>query len=140
MNKCTINFEFEFGMIDNRHMNMTIQNQDNLMHVVPHLNNKATASMEIALPTEIKMTFFGKNPEDTCIDSQGNITQDMYVKILKIDFDGFDLNEIFLHQKIKLHTEHGSEITTSYVGFNGSIVLNFPESNVFTQYLSCCNI
>ena len=59
----------------------------------------------------------------------------MYVKITAITLDKFKLNKIFLHQKMKLLTENKKEITTSYIGFNGSIFIDMPESTVFSQYL-----
>jgi hypothetical protein len=59
----------------------------------------------------------------------------MYFKIVSILLDGFELNNIFLHQKIKLLTETNQEIMTSYVGLNGAVLIDLSESSVFSQYL-----
>ena len=133
---CKIQFKFEFGLINNQFMQVNVinGNQNNL--VIPNNNNIGIVEFSVELPTQIMLTFTGKNPNtDTLVDENGNITKDMYVKIVSILLDGFELNNIFLHQKIKLLTETNQEIITSYVGFNGSIRIDLSESSVFSQYL-----
>ena len=133
---CKIKFEFEFGSIDNRFMQVTVINRDQTNLVTPNDSNIGIVEIDIELPTQIILTFTGKNPDtDTLADENGNITKDIYVKIVSILLDGFELNDTYLHQKIKLLTETNQEIITSYIGFNGSIQMDLSESSVFSQYL-----
>jgi hypothetical protein len=104
--------------------------------VIPNSDNIGTVDFDVELPTQVVLKFSGKNSDtDTLIDENGNIISDMYVKINSASMDGFDLNKIFLHQKIKLLTESGQAIQTSYFGFNGISTIEMPESSVFSQYL-----
>jgi hypothetical protein len=106
--------------------------------VLPGHDNRARLEFDITLPTQITCKFSGKNSNtDTVLDSEGKITADVYIKIVKIEFDGFELNESFMHKKIKLCTDDAREIVTSYIGFNGFINFDFAESDVFKQYLLC---
>ena len=136
INSCTIKIVFEFGSINGRIMQTTVINQDFTKLVVPDKNNIATVGFVIDLPTQVMLYFAGKNANtDTLVDKNGKIVGDMYVKILEISMDGFVLNEKFLHQKIKILTETGAEIVTSYIGFNGCVCIDMAKSDIFSQYL-----
>jgi hypothetical protein len=136
INSCTFKIVFEFGSIDSRIMQTTVVNGDFTKRVIPNKNNIATVEFGIDLPTQIVLYFTGKNANtDTLVDENGKIVGDMYVKILQVSMDGFELNEKFLHQKMKIQTEAGAEIVTSYIGFNGSMCINMAESDIFSQYL-----
>jgi hypothetical protein len=137
LHACKIQFKFEFGSIDNRFIQVIVINGNQTNLVIPNDDHIGIAELSIELPTQLILTFTGKDPNtDTLVDKNGNITKDMYVKIISISLDGFELNNIFLHQKIKLLTETNQEITTSYVGFNGTVLIDMSESSVFSQYLS----
>ena len=130
-------FKFEFGLFDNRHMQVQVINGDYTNLVSPNSDNVGTVDFDIELPTCVILKFSGKNSKtDTSVDAEGNIISDMYVKINSISMDGFELNNVFLHQKIKLLTESGSEIQAPYIGFNGTVTIEMSESCVFFQYLS----
>jgi len=113
---------------------MTVLVDDILLK--PSDDNYAIFEKEINLPTELVIKTAGKNHKyDTKIDAAGNIYEDLAVQIESISLDSFELSDVYLHQKIKILTESGDEYTTSYFGFNGTIMLNFSESNVFSQVL-----
>lgn len=136
LNICKVKFIFEFGLLDNRYMQTSVTSGNHSQLVIPDSNNIGTVEFDVELPTQIVLKFSGKNSAtDTQIDADGNIIRDMYVKINSISMDGFDLNKIFLHQKMKLLTESGQEIQTSYFGFNGISTIEMPESSVFSQHL-----
>jgi hypothetical protein len=138
LNTCKLKFEFEFGSIQDRRMDLEIVNDNSTLPIIPGADGRAKIQINIKLPTKVILRFGGKNANtDTIIDSQGNIINDMFVKIVKIDFDGFELGQVFLHQKIQLHTYDDQIITTSYIGHNGQITFDFTESDVFRQYLLC---
>lgn len=141
LNTCKIQFKFDFGLVDNRFMQTSVITSNNIYSIIPDKNKSGIVEFDIDLPTQVMLKFTGKNSNtDTLIDDNGNIVGDMYVKITAITLDKFKLNKIFLHQKMKLLTENKKEITTSYIGFNGSIFIDMPESTVFSQYLLMNNI
>ena len=137
-NNCTVEFQFEFSAIAGRHMQVAITVNSNDLYTVTPTDTLVTGTkINIELPSQIVLTFFGKNHNtDTVLDSDGNITQDIFVKILSISIDGFQLNEKFLHQKLKLVTVDNQEIFTAYIGFNGNITIDLSAHTVFSQYLS----
>lgn len=137
-NNCTVEFQFEFSAIAGRHMQVAIIVNSNDLYTVNPTDKLVTGTkINVELPSQIVLTFFGKNHNtDTVLDSDGNITQDIFVKILSISIDGFQLNENFLHQKLKLVTVDNQEIFTTYIGFNGNITIDLSKHTVFSQYLS----
>lgn len=133
-----LTMKFEFGKCNNQIMDLSMVINDNPpIQILPN-DNDQTTQVEIAvdLPTRLVLQFKGKDPNTgTLVDTNGLIIEDMFVKILSVAFDGFELNEKFIHQKIKLVTDTGQEILTSYIGFNGTVTLDLTESDMFSQYL-----
>ena len=100
----------------------------------------ATYTGLLELPAQVTITTSGKNHRyDTKVDESGNIYEDLAVQIESIKLDSFDLNDKYIHQKINILTESGETHTTSYIGFNGTININFDENNVFAQILKANN-
>jgi len=143
INECCVEFEFEFSYVNNKLMQVQLVNDQNIVLVDPqHVHDRywAVAKINVSLPTTIKLEFEGKDPNiDTVLDDKGNIVEDLYVKITAIKLDGFALKENFLHQRLTIHTLDNQCWTTSYIGFNGTITINFEKSNTFSQYLYFLN-
>jgi hypothetical protein len=139
INECCIEVEFEFGSVNNKLMQVQLINDQNVVPVNPqHVDNKyqAAAKINVKFPTTVKLEFAGKDPNiDTILDDKGNIVEDLYVKITAIKLDGFALRETFLNQRLTIHTLDNQCWTTNYIGFNGTITINFEKSNTFSQYL-----
>lgn len=131
-NECKIKIVFKYHSCNNKLMNVLVDNDP----VNPSDENYAIFEKQLYLPTKLVIKIVGKDHNhDTKIDAAGNIYEDLAVQIESISLDSFELGEIYLHQRIKILTESGEEHTTSYFGFNGTIVLDFSESNVFLQVL-----
>ena len=131
-NECKIKIVFKYHSCNNKLMNVLVDNDP----VNPSDENYAIFEKQLYLPTKLVIKIVGKDHNhDTKIDAAGNIYEDLAVQIESISLDSFELSEIYLHQRIKILTESGEEHTTSYFGFNGTIVLDFSESNVFLQVL-----
>ena len=131
-NECKIKIVFKYHSCNNKLMNVLVDNDP----VNPSDENYAIFEKQLYLPTKLVIKTVGKDHNhDTKIDAAGNIYEDLAVQIESISLDSFELSEIYLHQRIKILTESGEEHTTSYFGFNGTIVLDFSESNVFLQVL-----
>ena len=132
-NKCNIKFKFEFGSIEQRSMNITAICNNKCYTV----DKSGVIEFGIVLPTTIILNVSGKNYNtDTIVDADGNILQDIFVKIDSITIDNFPLNKLFLHQRITLSTDTDQNITSSYFGFNGTAAIELKENTVFAQLLS----
>jgi hypothetical protein len=131
-NLCTLSITFEFGSVNGKLMQVLVDGE----LIVPGPDLKALVCLPIRLPANVSILFSNKDSSsDTLVDEHGNIVQDLYVKFSEIRLDGFLLNEKYLHQKIILNTVDGNTVTTSYIGFNGTVTLNFDHPTVFSQYL-----
>lgn len=136
---CKLKIDFEFGSARNKFMTARAEHDGQVINIEPNgTGPKKSSSLEldITLPTKIVLSFQGKVPgEDTVIDAQGNILEDVYVQIVGVSLDGFKTNEKFLYQKMFLETDDGQSIMTNYAGFDGRIILNLDKQDVFAQYL-----
>ena len=133
MNSCTINFKFE--EVNGSFMSCIVNGED----VIIDNDGNASITIPLSLPDTVKLEFSGKGSNDTIIDEDGNLLSDKCVKILGIKLDYFDLNDIYLYQHIHLIDETGRSHEGSYIGFNGTMILEFNESNIFKQYIVCNN-
>ena len=133
-----LTMKFEFGKCNNQIMDLSLVIDDNPPMLILPNDTDQTAQVEITvdMPARLVLQFKGKDPNTgTLVDNNGLIIEDMFVKILSIAFDGFELNEKFIHQKIKLVTDDSREILAAYIGFNGTVTLDLTESDMFSQYL-----
>lgn len=136
-NECKLRIGFKLGKCNNKLFNLSV-NGEQLIPIQTEDSIIAVYEKNIVLPTQIKICTYGKdNNTDTLIDDNGNIVDDLFVQIDDIHLDNFELNEKFLHQKINVVTENGEVYTTSYIGFNGTTLLDFQEENVFSQVMMC---
>ena len=136
---CKLRIDFEFGSARNKFMTACAEHEGRVIDIKPQgtgSKKQSVLELDITLPTKIVLTFRGKIPgEDTVIDAQGNILEDVYVQIVGVALDGFKTNEKFLYQKMFLKTQDGQSIMTNYAGFDGSIEINLDRQDVFAQYL-----
>jgi len=137
---CNLKIKFKFGYCNNKFFNVAIKYKDSVTSIFPTQHDEefiAVYENTIQLPTDIEIYFSEKDiNQDTIVDDIGNIKEDMYVQIEEISLDSVKLNSKYLHQKISIVTENNDVHTTSYIGFNGKITLNFHENNVFFQVLT----
>ena len=130
-NECDIKINFKYIKCNEKLMEVRVGDT-----LLDPQDGYATYSTLLELPAQVTITTSGKNHKyDTKMDESGNIYEDLAVQIESIKLDSFDLNEQYLHQKINILTESGETHTTSYIGFNGTINLDFDENNVFAQVL-----
>jgi hypothetical protein len=141
LDKIDITFNFEFGAINDQCMivNIFVDSHDILLNGLDHTEIKLDS---IKIPNTIKIKFSGKNSEtDTILDSDGSVLKDKYVKITKIKIDQLSVPSWVIEKKLMLTTEDHRQIHTSYVGFNGEMIIDIPSSNVFSffRHLTCVN-
>jgi len=122
---------FKYSECNDKFMQVEVNDQ----LLVP-VENYATYEKKFKLPTQISIKTYGKTKYDTKVDSSGNIYQDLAVIIESISLDSFKLNKVYLNQKINIITDTGNTITTNYIGFNGTVTLDFNEDTVFAQVLT----
>jgi len=131
LNIVDLTFNFEFGKINNRSMTVEIESNNQTVLVT---NNIAVVN-RLVLPNCIKIKFSGKvNGKDTKIDSQGNILEDMYVKLTGIKIDNLKIPDWAIQKNLWYVTTDGNVIKTAYIGFNGIMTIDIPESTVFSFY------
>jgi len=131
-NNSELEIVFKFGKCEDRHMSVEIEYENDAIAVRP-TDGYASYKKSIQLPTSIKIRTFGKGIDDTKLDENGNIFEDMFVQIESISLDSFKLSDIYLHQKVSSITESGQEVISSYLGFNGETTINFFEENTLFQ-------
>ncbi len=132
-----LTFKFEFGLLNNRHMLVEISFDDHVKKVDP--TNSEIILKNVKLPNLIFIRFTGKiTGKDTIVDNNGNIINDMYIKILEIKMDRLKIPTWVIEKKLSYITEFGNKINSSYIGFNGEMVINIPESNGFAFYRRLC--
>ena len=143
LRQCSAEFEFEFSEVNDKLMQVVIEESGVRYPVAASLvNNKwlATIKVNFDLPTVVSLIFDGKIPgTDTKVDHKGRIVQDLCVKINTVKIDGFPLPEKFFWSGLVLETAQGEQIKGSYVGFNGKITLNFSKSTAFSQFQTFSN-
>lgn len=130
MNRTKVTIDLEFKGINGKHMDLSVNGEP------VSLSDKAQVETICDLPSEYILEFSGKDPRDTKIDSDGNIIDDIFIRIKSIKIDGIRLPDTYVHQKIKIKTDSGEEIQTSHIGYNGIVVIPLAESTSFTQYQS----
>jgi hypothetical protein len=131
LSRARFKIELEFGRLSGKSMKA----------VMIHDGKECPGfSVDLELPTKITLVVSGKNmSSDTKIDEDGKILEDLYIKIIGVSLDGFDIGVNFLYQKIKLVTEDGV-LTTPYLGFNGHVDFIMDHSTVFQQVLHWKNV
>lgn len=136
-NQVPIEIDLEFGLLDDKIMQVQITANQHRVHIDPvieHQKGHASFQTVVALPGQVILEFSGKNNNtDTRLDSEGNIVQDLYVKITDVKLDCFKLSNKFKHTHLKLETSDQT-ICTPYVGFNGRMTINLDKTNIFQQY------
>jgi len=114
---------------------LTDQN-GNKIDIVPDMLNIAEVVVPVTLPASVTIEFSGKDyNHDTVVDADNNILEDLHVEILEIGIDCFNMSPHYLQQKLTLNTVDGKVIHSSYIGFNGQMVIDLPKTSVFQQIM-----
>ena len=122
-----LKIDIEQGSIDGRSMLV------NLISGQQQINFADSIEIDIELPTNITLVFSGKNNmTDTVVDKDNKIIADMYTKITNIELDGMPFPKAYIQKWLCLETQD-QKMYTSYIGFNGQMILKFEETTVFQQ-------
>ena len=136
--KIQIEIDIEYSVVNSKTMDLQIICGGTSIR--PSMDSQATigvTSVQFAceLPGQVTLQFSGKSyGVDTILDPQGQIAQDLYIKILRWSLDGFDLSQDFFYNKMIWHADDETTFTTPYLGKNGTLHLPFLKSNLFAQY------
>ena len=135
-NRCKFKLSLVFGKCNNKYMTVKVNNL-----IQKPLDGRVDMELDLMLPENVVIETSGKDPKyDTKMNSKGEIVEDLYVQIESISLDGFPLGEKYIHQMIKINTDEGKHVNTSYLGYNGEVVLEFAEDNAFFQVLKIKNL
>lgn len=136
---CKVKLTFEYGRIDNRHMNLSVIHGEQSYLLEPTFTDDIGYS-ELVLSVELPSCFYfllsNKGINDTIVDESGNIVKDCYVKLTSISFDSIKTNPDTLGQKVTLSADNGQIVKSNYFGFNGTATLLLLKSDVFSQVLT----
>lgn len=127
-----ITFDFEFGLLNNRAMKVIALYENNKFEATP--TNPSIKINQIKIPNKVEIEFSGKTNRDTIVDANGNILQDMYVKIIGIKLDLLKVPTWVIEKKLSYVTSKDQTLTTSFIGFNGIMTFDMPETNIFSLY------
>lgn len=135
LSDCDLTIEFDFAGMNDSCMTVAIEESQQLSVLTPATSGLYLWEKNIRLPTNINLTFSGKNMmTDTVCDDSGNITQDKCVIIKKITLDGFPVERYYLQKRLTLHETGSIRINRSnYIGFNGTMTIVLDCDNVFFQ-------
>lgn len=136
---CTLNLSFEFGRIEDRHMNLSVLHDNKSYMLEPNFDNnigRSSLSLSIELPTDVYFVVSNKGPNDTQVDVDGNILADCYIKLTDLSLDKFSTNKDILGRRVTLTADDGQVVNSNYMGFNGTAVLKLSKPDVFSQVLT----
>jgi len=134
MNKYNVKLKLEFGSINGKFMNVEYQINSSRVKKVLVSENEGLLDDEISLPGKVRLFFSNKdNATDTIVNESNEIVADLYVKILKITLDNFDIPQVYIQKNLKLVTGKNNQINTNYIGFNGTMEIPFDQNSVFKQ-------
>lgn len=136
-NQAEISMQFEAGSAVGNYMRVQIECGEHTNIVVPASSVALETRFPISLPDTVHIAFSNKNPGDTLVDENNQVTADTYIKITGIAIDGFPLSDVYLQQKILLITEDDNQVYSNYIGFNGTVDLVFDRDTVLGQVLTC---
>lgn len=128
-NRSTVTLEFEISHVHNKSMSMSIGTPQGTEYFDQIVERRFKHTVDIEFPTTITIVVSGKGMNDTVIDSDGNIIDDMYIKLNKVLVDGIPCSANYVYDLINC-TNDGATVQTNYWGMNGTIKLDFLYKNV----------
>lgn len=120
-----LRLKFEFGIVNGQMMSIKVNDTDVI---------DGQITLDITLPSAIRIKFSGKNNNDTVMDENGNIIEDKFIKIEKFLLDDILVPDWILHEKFSYTTDKHDELPLSFIGHNGSAIIDIPEDDVFKFY------
>lgn len=105
--------------------------------ISPNSPGRVQIELEAKLPLQIDISVTGKNQgQDTLLDDQNNIVDDLFVKLNNISLDSVPVPSHVLQKIITFRTESGKILKANYWGFNGIATLTLDQNNVFDQIMT----
>ena len=129
-----VKFKFSIGSY-NGTMGMKISYKDRVLLSRDSFDEDTfTLEATIDLPGTVCIDLYGKGPNDTQIDEQGNVLKDKYIKLEELTVDRMPVHILSLIKLPELHANN--QVTRiNYWGFNGQARINFEQSDPFRWHL-----
>jgi hypothetical protein len=131
-NVIDVTIDFEFGLLNNKSMKVVVAYEKDIFEATP--DNPSVKITQVNLPNSFEIQFSGKTNKDTIVDENGNILQDMYVKVVGLKFDHLIVPNWIVQKKLSYLTTSGQTLKTAYIGFNGLMKFDIPETNIFSLF------
>jgi hypothetical protein len=119
-------------------MQIVVTNERGTVKVNPVLTEGVTTvKFDTEIPDKVYIQLSGKdNRRDTIIDPQSQkVIKDKYIKVIELKVDGKPLPQSKVQQMFNLETDKHGTINSSYWGFNGKVVMDFPYSDSLEYHL-----
>lgn len=129
LNKSTMTLKFEVGRVDETSMGITVKST---LHqgTYDNLGEDFSVTFPVEFPSQVIIETFGKGPHDTKVDADGKVIADKYLKLTDILIDQLSVARYYCDQKVVI--DNGNQkITTSYWGYNGTVIIELDEENGF---------
>jgi hypothetical protein len=129
LNRANCCITFELGLVESRGMRITVESSGTQLQLE---RGQTQCTVPVEFPGYMTVTVNGKMPTDTKVDAEGNVVQDMYVKIIDLQINGMSVDKVWLEKAIYLKRfSDGELVNTNYLGFNGQVRIDFDKPNSF---------
>jgi hypothetical protein len=130
----TVELEFDVGRCNGTMQVQIYADQTMLANIKSFDQNTATLTYEIPWPCVVRIVLSNKFSRDTKVDQHGNIVEDKYIELKKLSVDRCEASMQFM-KSISLTTQD-QVLNKLYWGFNGTVTLNFDQSDSFLWHLA----
>jgi hypothetical protein len=136
-NNLTIQISFEIGTVNNRSMSMTIISNGTKIFEKNSFDQKIyRIEFATQFPSEIEFLTEGKKFDDSVV-IDGQLTQDMYIKITKLVINNMPVKTWILEKCCFFGVSlDGQYHHTNYIGYNGKTTLSLKGKNLFCYFLN----
>lgn len=132
MNFTNVTLDLEFGIYNGSMSAILSSNQTIIAKLANIVDSIQHIECKIQLPNSITIELANKNEKyDTLLDNN-KIVQDKYVKLSKLTLGNIPITDL---HSICQYTHHGVSVADNYWGFNGSVKIEFDESEFILWHL-----
>lgn len=137
MTNTTVKLRFRIGYFQDQTMSMIVRANDQVVLDCEKFNtNHYDLEFQCSLPMLVEFEINGKLPNDTQVDSNGNIVQDKFIAVESMSVDGIWIKRWMLESRI-FESAYGK---TNYFGQNGIVQFQIPYSDIMQFWLDTVTV
>jgi len=132
MTNTTVKLRFRIGHFQDQSMSMIVRVNDQVVLDCKKFNTDYhDLEFQCRLPMLVEFELDGKLPNDTRVDSHGNIVEDKCIAVESMSVDGIWIKRWMLESRI-FESAWGK---TNYFGQNGIVQFQIPYSDIMQFWL-----